>query len=129
VIVWLPEKTFARCVSKHFTAIRNTLCVVHHAFLIIITQLKLVKWNMPITLIWGFLTSRGGNDDTPVKICSSPTSDFPKKVVSCLERSTVLPPVFNADKYGSPCVQSEHLNGACIIYLIKPLVDAVYHLT
>jgi hypothetical protein len=65
---------------------------------------------------------------TPVKTCSSSTSDPLKKVNFSPERSTVLPPMFSIDKYESLHVQSEHLDGTCTIYLTKSLEDAVHKL-
>jgi hypothetical protein len=51
-------------------------------------------------------------DDTPVKTRSSSTSDLPKKVISP-ERSLVLLPVIDTDRYEALCMQLEtvRLNG------------------
>jgi phosphotransferase system IIB component len=66
------------------------------------------------------------NDDTPVKTHSASASDVPRKVVSP-ERSLVLPPVFESDKFEALSVQVEtvRLNGVCTMYLIKSLADMV----
>jgi hypothetical protein len=69
-------------------------------------------------------------DDTPVKTRSSSTSDLPKKVISP-ERSQVIPPVMDTDKYEALCVQLEtvHLNGVCALDLIQSLIAAVNKLS
>jgi hypothetical protein len=70
------------------------------------------------------------NDDTPVKLRSSSTSDLPKKIVSP-ERALVLPPVFDTDKFEALSVQLEtvRLNGVCTITLIKTLLDTIHELS
>jgi hypothetical protein len=54
----------------------------------------------------------------------------PKKVISP-ERSLVLPPVIDSDKYEALCVQLEtvRLNGACALDLIQALIAAVNKLS
>jgi hypothetical protein len=65
-----------------------------------------------------------------VKIRSSSTSDLPKKVISP-ERSLVLPPVIDTDKYEALCVQLEtvRLNSVCAINLITSPTDTVNKLS
>ena len=66
------------------------------------------------------------NDDTPVKTRSASASDVPRKVVSP-DRSLVIPPVFESDKFEALSVQVEtvRLNGVCTLYLIESLTDMV----
>ena len=70
------------------------------------------------------------NDDTPVKTRSASASDAPRKVVSP-ERSLVLPPVFDSDKFEALSVQVEtvRLNGVCTMDLIKSLINMVSNLS
>jgi hypothetical protein len=70
------------------------------------------------------------NDDTPVKTRSASASDAPRKVVSP-ERSLVLPPVFDSDKFEALSVQVEtvRLNGVCAMDLMKSLINMVTHLS
>jgi hypothetical protein len=70
------------------------------------------------------------NEDKPVKLRSSSTSDLPKKIVSP-ERTLVLPPVFDTDKFEALSVQLEtvRLNGVCTIDLLKTLMDTVHKLS
>jgi hypothetical protein len=59
------------------------------------------------------------NEDTPVKARSSSISDLHKIIVSP-ERTLVLPPVFDSDRYEMLSVRLEtaRLNGVCTIDLI-----------
>jgi hypothetical protein len=70
------------------------------------------------------------SDDTPVKTRLSSTLDFPKKVISP-ERSLVLPPVMDTDRYEALCMQLEtvRLNGACALDLIQSVITAVNKLS
>jgi hypothetical protein len=65
-----------------------------------------------------------------VKLRSSSTSDLPQKIVSP-ERTLVLPPVFDTDKFEALSVQLEtvYLNGVCTIDLLKTLLDTVHKLS
>ena len=66
------------------------------------------------------------NDDSPVKTRSASASDAPRKVVSP-ERSLVLPPVFDTDKFEALSVQVETVRhiGVCTLDLIKSLVGTL----
>jgi hypothetical protein len=70
------------------------------------------------------------SDDTPVKTHLSSTSDLPKNVISP-ERSLVLPPVMDTNRYEALCVQLEtvRLSGACALDLIQSLIAAVHKLS
>jgi hypothetical protein len=61
---------------------------------------------------------------------SSSTSDLPKKIVSP-ERASVLPVVFDSDKYEAVSIQLEtlRLSGVCTTDLIKSLLDTVHKLS
>jgi hypothetical protein len=65
-----------------------------------------------------------------VKTRSTSTSDAPRKVVSP-DRSLVLPPVFDSDKFEALSVQVETvcLNGVCTMDLIKSLINKVTNLS
>jgi hypothetical protein len=61
-----------------------------------------------------------------VKTLSASASDVPRKVVSP-ERSLVLPPVFESDKFETLSVQVEtvRLNVVCTMDLIKSMTEMV----
>jgi hypothetical protein len=136
---WSQAMIFTCCVQRRFMANRNCLGsvgLVPPAFIWVVSSL--MRLNMSAesgastykcAALDKTLRSQR-NDDTPVKPCSSSTSDLPKENVSP-DRALFLPPVFKSDKYEALSVQLERirLNEVCTVDLIKTLLNTVHKLT
>jgi hypothetical protein len=119
--------------KSQLNAVGRVLLVITLAVCILVTQninTTQIQGIGPTSALLRESSTLTAGDDTPVKTRSSSTSDLPKKVVSP-ERSLVLPPVMDTDRYEALCVQLEtvRLNGACALDLKQSLIAEVNKLS